>query len=966
MSGITSGVGVFSGINRDQLISQLLSIDSRQKTVYQKRIAQLQQQQASYLDLNSKLGALKTAAAKFATSNIFNSAAAASSNESILTAAAATGATAGSYQFVVDRLVSTQQLLSAGFAQSTGVGVGLTNLTLESTDARLDRDTALANLNGGAGIVRGKIRVTDASGASAVVDLSRVESLGEVLGAINNASGIAVKARADGDRLVIQNLATGTGTLTIANVDGGSTATSLGIAGAASTSGSGGVLTGARVNTLGERTALSQLNDGLGVQINPAGGFPNPDFKITTRSGEVFEIDIGDLYEMQTPAGGGAQVAVKIKSAVTDLGGVITRINEQAVVSGQQRVRAQINATGTGIDLIDLSTPAGGSPALTVEELGGRSTARDLGILSTTTGATLNGRRLTSALNSTLLRTLLGGQGLGTNPGLNIGTTDGQNFSLDLTSVAEGSVSDLADYISAQTGGRVSVTLNREGTGLIFTDTAGGPGALDFGGSAASALGIANTDGDNVAQSANLQKQYVGLATQVSRLNNGRGIGTGAFELVNSYGKRFTVNVGSGVQTVADLISVINSSTENIRARVNDNGDGLILEALVAEGVPGGQRISVIDKSGGVAKSLNLVGTATTAVDGQNVINGSYERSIALLATDSLTEIVTKINQSGADVSAAIVNDGNASRPFRLSLASKTSGLGGAFIYSTAGADMGFTQISAPQNSRVFFGSADPASALLFSGSSNSLTGVAANLTVNLKTVSSDPVTVTVSRDVTAIEKNIEDFVKAFNELVSRIDTQSKFDSTTNKGGVLLGNSMAQTLRSSLFQTLTGPAVGVSGRFQFASQVGLTAGTSGTIKLDSTKLRQALEQDAQAVTDLLSAKVQAAATTQQEVPGVPGVLVTVSTAGAFTSQGIFERIAEAVDRYIKPVDGLFTRQTKTIDDQIKAQNARITQIDTALGRKRDRLQRQFLSMEQAIGKIQSQQGAIANIQALSF
>lgn len=961
MSSITSGVGVFSGINSSSLIDQLLALEGKQKTVYQRRIVQLQQQQASYLDLNSKLSALKTAAAKFNSGNIFGSAAASTSDDKVLTAVAAPGASAGSYQFIVDRLVSTQQLLSQGFAASTGSGIGLTKLTLESTQARLDRDTSLSSLNGGLGVQRGKIQVTDASGATATIDLSRAETVNEVLSAINTGTSGRVRAKVDGDRLVVENVAAGSGTLTIANVDG-TTASSLGIAGAAGVAGAGGVLNGQAINRLGERTALAGLNDGLGVQISNAAGTATPDFTITTRANETLNIDIGDMYADVIPPGGTTPILTKVKSAVSDLGGVIQRINEQGVVGGIQKVRAQLKADGTGIEIIDLT---GGTGNLVVANTAGRATATDLGIEGSIAGGTLSGKRIQAGLNSTLVKTLLGGKALQGAGSLDVETSDGVIYNVNLNSLSTGSITDLMEAIRAGTDGKVSVALDKNGTGLTFTDTAGGPGALQFSGVGADTLGITNTDGDNVAQSKNLQHQYIGVNTKLSALNNGRGIPVGSFDLINSYGKRFTINVTKGTETVADLLSNINSA-ENITARINDTGDGILIEAKVEGGVPGGQKVQVIERSGNVAKSLNLLGTSASANAGENKIDGSYERQIAFGATDSLTDIVAKINQSGADVTASVINDANPTRPFRLSLASKTSGLSGAFLVSSEGADFGFTSISQAQNSRVFFGSSDPAQALLFSSSSNSITGVAQNLTVNLKAVSSSPVTVSIAKDADAIQKSVEEFVTAFNALVDKIDAQSKYDVDAKKGGILLGDSLAQNIRGSIFSTVTGKALGVSGRYQFAAEVGLTVDKGGDLKLDSAKLRQALETDPQAVADLLSAKTSVASAQTEDVPGLPGIKVRVTGTTTFTAQGVFERLVSTVDRYVDPINGLLTRGNKSITDQITAQNTRISTIDAALERKRTRLQTQFTAMESAIGKLQGQQGAIANIKAITF
>src|SRR5690606_16327564 len=112
-------------------------------------------------------------AASLSKAATFNKTSVASSNELIATATAAASATPGSYSFSVAQLVSTQQAISKGnAAKDTAMNLD-TTLSFEFGNARLDANTSLSELNGALGITRGKIRVTDRSGASAVVDLSK-------------------------------------------------------------------------------------------------------------------------------------------------------------------------------------------------------------------------------------------------------------------------------------------------------------------------------------------------------------------------------------------------------------------------------------------------------------------------------------------------------------------------------------------------------------------------------------------------------------------------------------------------------------------------------------------------------------------------------------------------------------------------------------------------------------------------
>src|SRR4051812_45535758 len=109
MAGGSSGGGIFSGIDSASIITQFLAIEAIPKQQAQARVQQLQLQQAAFLDLNSRLKAIQTAAASFRTDKIFQTKSATSSLPDVLGATAGTSASAGTYTFLIDRLVSSQQ-----------------------------------------------------------------------------------------------------------------------------------------------------------------------------------------------------------------------------------------------------------------------------------------------------------------------------------------------------------------------------------------------------------------------------------------------------------------------------------------------------------------------------------------------------------------------------------------------------------------------------------------------------------------------------------------------------------------------------------------------------------------------------------------------------------------------------------------------------------------------------------------
>ena len=85
------------------------------------------------------------------------------------------------------------------------------------------------------------------------------------------------------------------------------------------------------------------------------------------------------------------------------------------------------------------------------------------------------------------------------------------------------------------------------------------------------------------------------------------------------------------------------------------------------------------------------------------------------------------------------------------------------------------------------------------------------------------------------------------------------------------------------------------------------------------------------------------------------------TGGASPSLGVVSAIERLGTRYLDTVDGLFTIRKKALDDEISSQNDRITSLDARLASRRTILQNQFLAMEQAIGQLQQQQGALGQL-----
>ena len=449
MGQITSGIGLVSGINTGSIITQLIALDAAPVKQLQNRITTNTSQKSAYADLQTKLNSLKTVGTTLTNANSFQAATATSSDDKVLTATAANGAAAGTYQLQVAQLVSSQQAVTDGFADPNQTKIGAGTLTISQGGGELSSQTTLATLNGGAGIGRGVFRITDRSGKTAAIDISSAITLDDVVRDINTSLDISVKATVGKNGLVLTDLTGQSNTppapgqptppnLIVQDLGNGHTAADLGIVGSVAANS----LTGTSFNTIGRATALARINDGRGIRTASAGD----DFRIQAGDGSTFDINL---------------------ATAKTIGQVLDAINK--VTAG--KVVAAVRTDGSGIRLTDTT---GGGGSFGVAALSGSNAASDLGIAGTGIAGTISGSPLIASLNSTLISSLNGGSGI---PLGSIGLVDRSGATATGNLSGATSVQDLINTFN-QSGVGIKASLNSSGNGIQLIDTTGGTGPL--------------------------------------------------------------------------------------------------------------------------------------------------------------------------------------------------------------------------------------------------------------------------------------------------------------------------------------------------------------------------------------------------------------------------------------------------------------------------------------------------------
>src|ERR1043166_346310 len=263
MSTISSGVGLGSGLPVSTLVDAMLATQKQPITLLQGRLSDLSDKRTAFLKISANLLAILNSASKFKTASYFQAAQATSSNDKSVLATASAGASLGQFQITVRALAAANQVISAGFTTADSTPIGAGSFTIESSQAFVNRATRLSELRGGEGIEHGKFRITDRAGGTATIDLASAVTLDDVVNVINNQSSATVKARVEGDHLVLSDqTGLASGTLSVVDVGAGHAAAQLGIASTSST----GTITGTNLVAISASTRLQTLNDGNGIR----------------------------------------------------------------------------------------------------------------------------------------------------------------------------------------------------------------------------------------------------------------------------------------------------------------------------------------------------------------------------------------------------------------------------------------------------------------------------------------------------------------------------------------------------------------------------------------------------------------------------------------------------------------------------------------------------------------------------
>ncbi len=319
--------------------------------------------------------------------------------------------------------------------------------------------------------------------------------------------------------------------------------------------------------------------------------------------------------------------------------------------------------------------------------------------------------------------------------------------------------------------------------------------------------------------------------------------------------------------------------------------------------------------------NATAVGTGTLAITvGTTTLNITVDSS-----NNTLEGLRDAINNSGSDVNAAIITVSAGATPsYRLVVSGKNTGLANAVTIDESGLTQGagetapgFTTTQAAQDANLLV------DGIAVARSSNVISDVIPGVTLDLKNTSAGEIQVTVNNDNETIKKQLNDFVSAYNDVVSFINDKTKYDSATSSGGPLIGDATLRSLKRNLQSLITTP---VSGSPAILADIGVATQKDGTLSVDNGKFDAAVETN---------------------LTGVGNLFLDATN-------GLAIGITNFADSANRIGDGILSARIGGAQDQIKRITDQIARKEDAVTRLQDDLTRRFTVLETLVSQLNTQ------------
>jgi flagellar hook-associated protein 2 len=340
---------------------------------------------------------------------------------------------------------------------------------------------------------------------------------------------------------------------------------------------------------------------------------------------------------------------------------------------------------------------------------------------------------------------------------------------------------------------------------------------------------------------------------------------------------------------LTDSLTPLQDPNGSLVARNTTSTDPSLVTATAAAGTAAGNHVIDVQH---LATTASWYSDAVKGAGG-SFAAGRFDLTVGIGSSQTTTtiaigsgvdtpdQLAKYINGLSLGVTATVVTDANGSR---VALVSNSSGSASDFSISPA---------SGNQSSNIFTRAATGSDASLtvdgvpVSSATNTVTRTVSGVTFNLfGQAPGTEVSLTVGADADQASQAINAFISAYNTLLSQVNSQFAYNSTSQTSGPLSGDSTVRMLQSELLAAISYSAAGAD--INSLRSLGITMNDDGSLGVDSATLSSAIQNHT----------------------------VAVQTFFQGTSlNGFAANLKNVVDTFADPGDGAFTVDLKSLSDQ---------------------------------------------------
>ncbi|MCL1861484.1 MAG: flagellar filament capping protein FliD [Proteobacteria bacterium] len=396
----------------------------------------------------------------------------------------------------------------------------------------------------------------------------------------------------------------------------------------------------------------------------------------------------------------------------------------------------------------------------------------------------------------------------------------------------------------------------------------------------------------------NLQQQVSSFNTKISAL------GTLASKL-------------SALQTAAKDLKpdALQSALDKFGSYKGTIGNESVASLTMGEGVRSGSySLEVTQLAQGQKSRLDASNFSGGDQIAFSFADSSKDFSVTLSDPSNLTSVANAINQADKGVTATVVNGTDGPQ---LVLTGK-EGAENAFSVGGSGVTGSVTSVQSAQDAQLKI------DGISVTSSYNTVNDAVTGVTLQLKaTNAGSPTTMTVESNYSdKLQKGLESFVKAFNDVISTVKSLGSYDAEKQSAGALNGNRILRETETTLRNLVFGQSSlqDQNGDAMMLSKLGITFQKDGTISLDSDKLTAAINKDPSLVANFTAEIGNRFNTGLDRLAGTGGSVESATDSLRTSVRGL-EKRQEAMEARMVAIEARYRSQFSALDTLISSMNS---------------------------------------------